>query len=446
MNNPISKNMQTVNKPVKTIIGSALVIDAREIFFDPNIHHMCEKMLNVTTAEEALKNYSSDTNKYSLIISNWKLQDKSGIEVLEHVRDINHPSFLIPFILLIPSDTYDELISYIAWANELGVDDIISTPFTMDKIVSKMKLFVEFHFNTIKNRALFHYAATHIFNGSLDEALLTLDSYKTLSPSIHYDHYEPFFRGLAAEKLDDTKKAEQYYCQSITMSGKRNFAHGINALIKLLVKTKRFDEAIKAAEDAFMKSPLNPQWKLHEAQIYLIQKEFKKAEGIYHFLINQNPKYQLYINKMIERFKKEQNIDADQMNNLTDEQRGQIKELSDKAKTYIENNLFDQAIRMYLTMMKIDETDPKKYMEIIASLNYKWYKTLTASGTLRNDYKTLINAIDYTLEILRMDCTDSRAIKLLIKIVQNEKKILNKILEPRISNEVISYVKDHITV
>ncbi|MBF0472327.1 MAG: hypothetical protein HQK93_01130, partial [Nitrospirae bacterium] len=138
-------------------------------------------------------------------------------------------------------------------------------------------------------------------------------------------------------------------------------------------------------------------------------------------------------------------LDDRQMNNLTDEQKDQIKDLSQKANVYLENKMYDQAIRNYLTMMEIDEANPKKYMSILGSLNYKWYRTLKSGGMLKDDYKTLKDAIDYSLDVLRIDCTDARAKKLLIKIVEGEdERFLDKILEPRISVELDRHVKGYI--
>lgn len=444
-----NKNIRQGSRHIEKIKGSGLIVNAREIFFAPEVHGLCEKMLNVSNAEEALKNFIPDPSKISLIVCNYELHDNPGIYVLDAVRNINNSNFLVPFVMLIPTAAYDELIKIIAWANELGVNDIISMPFSMDKIVSKMKLFVEFYYNTTNHRALLYHALSQISAGSYDKGLSTLDSYENLAPSpssAHYDYYVPYFRGLASEKQGDIKKAEEYYYQSLGIAGDRHFAHARDSLIDLFVKTKRFDEAISEAEDAFNKSPLNPQWKLNVARAYLIQKDYNKADEIYKFLLAQNPKNQLYINKMVERFKKEQNIDEDQMSNLTDEQKEQIKKLSEKAKEYLDNNVYAQAIRLYQAIMKIDEANSKKYILILATLSYKWFKSLDPSGILKDNYKSLVSSIDYSLELLRMDSTDQKAVKLLIKIVQNEKKTLNKVLEPRIANEVISYVKDFIQV
>ena len=446
-NNPTDKHIHSETK----IAGTALVVNAREIFFDPKVHSLCEKMLNVTNAEEALKMFSPSPSKYSLIICNYELHDKLGITLLEQLRAIpssNFPStnFMIPFIMLIPTNTYEELIKVIAWANELGVNDIISTPFSMDKIISKMKSFVEFHHNTIKHREILDSAATAILKGITKEANALLESYKSLSPNKHYDHYAPFLKGKFFEKHGDIQKAEQYYRKSIDLAGASHFALGMNALIDIMVKTNHFAEAIKEAENAFNNSPLNPHWKLHIARIALLQNDFDKANKIYSFLVEQNPKYQIYINKMLERFKVEYKFDENQMSNLTDEQKAKMKELSEKASSYIENSMYDHAIRTYLSMMKIDEMNPKKYTLILATLNYKWYKSLDSLGVKKDNYKTLVSAIDYTLELLRINATDEKALKLMIRIVQTEKSLLNKVLEPRISNEIISYVKDSIQV
>lgn len=444
-NNLNIKYIDSANVFVEKIKGSAIVIDAKEIFWASDINTLFEKMTNIANAERALKTFHSDPDRYSLIICNWELQDRPGIEVLEVIRDFNNSNFLIPFILLIPTSTYDVLIKDISWANELGVNDIISWPFSMDRVVKKMKDMVKFYHNTIGHRALFYTAATQIFEGSFKEALDTLDSYKTLPSSVYYDHYIPFFQGRIAEEKGDIKSAEEYYRKSLVKAGNRNFAHAENSLIELLVRLKRYEESIKEAECAFIKSPLNPQWKLHIARVYLLGKNYKKANEIYNFLVRQNPRYQLHINKMVERVKKEQNLEDKQMNDLSEAQRARIKDLSEKANIYLENKMFDQAIRNYLTMIEIDELNPKKYMSILSSLNYKWYKALKSGSSQKNDYKPLIDAVDYSLEVLRMDVTDTRAKKLLIKIVEGEdEKLLDKILEPRVLVEMDRHVKDYV--
>ncbi|MBF0472326.1 MAG: hypothetical protein HQK93_01125, partial [Nitrospirae bacterium] len=213
--NLANKNLQQLNKSSKKIEGTAIVIDAREIFWAPDVNTVFQKMLNVTNADRALKSFFSDQLKYSSIISNWELADIAGIEVLETVRNVNNPNFLIPFILLIPTSTYDVLIKDIAWANELGINDIISWPFSMDKIVAKIKNFSDFHDKTSSHRSLLYSASTQLLEGAFSEALKTLDSYETLSPSVFYDHYIPFFRGRAAEEQGDSKNAEEYYRKSI---------------------------------------------------------------------------------------------------------------------------------------------------------------------------------------------------------------------------------------
>jgi CheY-like chemotaxis protein len=74
-----------------------------------------------------------EANNYDLVLCDWKMPHVSGIELLEWIR--NHPDLKsTPFILITANNERDSIIK----ANELGVDDYILKPLTVENLIEKL--------------------------------------------------------------------------------------------------------------------------------------------------------------------------------------------------------------------------------------------------------------------------------------------------------------------
>jgi len=75
--------------------------------------------------------YMAETNHYDVIILDWMLPQKSGIEVLKSLRDKN---ILTPVLMLTAKDTIDNKIEGL----NSGADDYLPKPFSFDELLARL--------------------------------------------------------------------------------------------------------------------------------------------------------------------------------------------------------------------------------------------------------------------------------------------------------------------
>ena len=75
--------------------------------------------------------YMAESNHYDVIILDWMLPQKSGIEVLKSLRDKN---VLTPILMLTAKDTTDNKVEGL----NSGADDYLPKPFSFDELLARL--------------------------------------------------------------------------------------------------------------------------------------------------------------------------------------------------------------------------------------------------------------------------------------------------------------------
>jgi len=75
--------------------------------------------------------YLASLNHYDIIILDWMLPQKSGIEVLKSLRDKN---ILIPVLMLTAKDTTNDKVEGL----NNGADDYLAKPFSFDELLARL--------------------------------------------------------------------------------------------------------------------------------------------------------------------------------------------------------------------------------------------------------------------------------------------------------------------
>jgi DNA-binding response OmpR family regulator len=75
--------------------------------------------------------YMAETNHYDVIILDWMLPNKEGIEVL---KDIRQKGVLTPVLMLTAKDTTDNKIEGL----NSGADDYLAKPFSFDELLARL--------------------------------------------------------------------------------------------------------------------------------------------------------------------------------------------------------------------------------------------------------------------------------------------------------------------
>ena len=75
--------------------------------------------------------YMAETNHYDVIILDWMLPNKEGIEVLKSIRE---KGILTPVLMLTAKDTTDNKIQGL----NSGADDYLAKPFSFDELLARL--------------------------------------------------------------------------------------------------------------------------------------------------------------------------------------------------------------------------------------------------------------------------------------------------------------------
>jgi len=75
--------------------------------------------------------YMLETNSYDIVILDWMLPEKSGIELLKEIRE---KGILTPILMLTAKDRVDNKIEGL----NSGADDYLAKPFSFDELVARL--------------------------------------------------------------------------------------------------------------------------------------------------------------------------------------------------------------------------------------------------------------------------------------------------------------------
>ena len=110
--------------------GDEWVRDSLSLFFEADRHHF----LALETAEEAIRILNSQ--RYDIIISDYRLPDMDGVELLRLVTESH------PYAMKILVTAYGDR-DIVSEADRMGIDDFIEKPFTTEVIKGSLEQLIE---------------------------------------------------------------------------------------------------------------------------------------------------------------------------------------------------------------------------------------------------------------------------------------------------------------
>lgn len=193
-----------------------------------------------------------------------------GMELLQELRertDLNRP----PFCLAMDNVNKERLML----AVENGVDEILVKPFTLKDIYPKVHTaWKKFH-NPKNPEKAYEMAKIHLRGNNWDEAekiykLLSSSSQKSARPLV----------GLSRVYLgkNDPHKALDFLSQAEARN--KSYVHLFAARGEIYVMMKKFDDALKAFDQAIALSPLNPIRYKASADILMMRERYKDAVSV----------------------------------------------------------------------------------------------------------------------------------------------------------------------
>jgi tetratricopeptide (TPR) repeat protein len=270
-----------------------------------------------------------------------------GLELLSELRertDLDRP----PFCLVMDNVSKERLML----AVENGVDEILVKPFTLSDIYPKVNMsWKKFH-NPKNPEKVYEIAKQALRNKKFDEAdkiykLLSESSDKSARPLV----------GMARSALG--RKDPHKALEHLAMAEQRNkaYVHIFAARGEIYVEMKKFDDALKAFDQAITLSPLNPvryraaadilfQRERYKEAITLLEKAVKAGlefKELYHYLsqayfaTKDYPKAQRYVKSAL-------SLDPEN-----------VTYLNQMGICLKQQNMFDDAVKVYNQIIKLDQ-------------------------------------------------------------------------------------------
>jgi tetratricopeptide (TPR) repeat protein len=233
--------------------------------------HQLQK-LQFSNVKQAANGYEAleimqDFKGFSAVICDIEMPIMGGLELLAELRertDLDRP----PFCLMMDNVSKDRLML----AVENGVDEILVKPFTLSDIYPKVHMsWKKFH-NPKNPEKAYELAKIALRDKKFDESdriykLLAESSEKSARPHV----------GLARSAFGrkDPQKALEYLATAEIRN--KAFVHIFSTRGEIYAEMGKFDEALKAFEQAITLSPLNPIRYRAAAEILFKRERYKDA-------------------------------------------------------------------------------------------------------------------------------------------------------------------------
>ena len=235
------------------------------------VAHQLQK-LQFTKVKQAANGYEAleilaEHKNISAIICDLEMPVMGGLELLQELRertDLNRP----PFCLSMDNVSKEKLML----AVENGVDEILVKPFTLSDIMPKVhNAWKKFH-NPRNPEKAYELAKLQLRDKKYDEAF---NIYKTLSDS-SAKSARPLV-GMARVSIGrkDLPKALEYL--NAAEARNKSYVHVFAARGEIYSEMKKWDDALKAFNQAIALSPLNPIRYKAAAEIFFARERYKDA-------------------------------------------------------------------------------------------------------------------------------------------------------------------------
>jgi tetratricopeptide (TPR) repeat protein len=351
-NNPIDfSKLFNIPMPEKINTEAPIVVIDDQQDLRLIVVHQLQK-LQFTTVKQASNGYEAlellqETKGVSNIVCDLEMPIMGGLELLSELRertDLDRP----PFALIMDNVSKERLML----AVENGVDEILVKPFTLSDIFPKVQMsWRKFH-NPKNPEKVYEMAKAALRGKKFDEAdkiykLLADSSDKSARPWV----------GLARSSLGrkDPHKALEHLVQAELRN--KAFVHIFAARGEIFSELGKFDDALKAFDQAITLSPLNPIRYRSAADILFKKEKYKEAivllekavklglefKELYHYLsqayfaVKDYPKAQRYVKSAL-------SLDPE---NVT-----YLNQLGICLK---QQNLLDEANKVYNQIIKLDQ-------------------------------------------------------------------------------------------
>ena len=235
------------------------------------ITHQLQK-LQFSKVKQASNGYEAlevlaEHKDIAAIVCDMEMPVLGGLELLNELRertDLNRP----PFCLIMDNVNRERLML----AVEHGVDEILVKPFTLSDIYPKvLTAWKKFH-NPRNPEKAYEIAKIHLRNKNWDEAEKV---YKVLADSAQKSA-RPLV-GIARVYIGrgDYQKALEFLLQGEQRN--KAYVHVFSTRGEIYVLQKKFDDALRAFDQAIMLSPLNPLRYKAAADILMVRERYTDA-------------------------------------------------------------------------------------------------------------------------------------------------------------------------
>ncbi|KJR39994.1 response regulator receiver protein [Candidatus Magnetoovum chiemensis] len=420
--------------------GSILVVDASELLWGSNIPKVFEKVISVKSGKTAFERFIEKEDDISAVLSSWDTDGITGIELLEKIRNISNRNFNVPFVMLISSESKQELLQKIYWASEEDINDIVLKPYSAINVVDKINNLIEYIKATESLHNMLANIVKHLKVKMYDKAFTSLKTCERADTQNKYTHKIEYLRGKIYELTDRADKAASYYKKSLDIATHNLYSPAREGLIEIYIKRGEIDKATNEVQEAIKLSPLNVKWQMHYHRIMLIEGYQEKAEEFFRKLKKKEPQRKKEIDKIMERAMMEFLLRNTGHNRLTDEEREKLRQTLHEAHNCIDSGEYKDALKHYEAALEIDPYNKPNYYASMAFLNWKWYEEIKSELPDKMDYTTLKTAVRCIIDALKEDSYFTEVQQLLRKIMEKETdKTLNKVFTKDELSEINNY-------
>lgn len=124
-----SKQMGITNEPVLIVDDYATMLRIIKNLLGQLGFNNVDEASDGTEAVDLMK-----TKKYGLVISDWNMEQMTGLELLKHVRSTEDDNQDVPFIMVTAESKTENVIE----AKKAGVNNYIVKPFNAETLKSKI--------------------------------------------------------------------------------------------------------------------------------------------------------------------------------------------------------------------------------------------------------------------------------------------------------------------
>jgi tetratricopeptide (TPR) repeat protein len=209
----------------------------------------------------------AETKDASVIICDMEMPVMGGLELLAELRertDLNRP----PFCIAMDNVSKEKLML----AVEHGVDEILVKPFSLKDIFPKVQMAWKKYHNPKNPEKAYELAKVHLRNKKWDDAEKV---YKMLSDSSKTSA-RPMV-GLSRVYLGRDNPEKALDCLLQAEARNKAYVHVFSTRGEIYSYMKKFDDALKAFDQAITLSPLNPVRYRAAADILMTKERYKDA-------------------------------------------------------------------------------------------------------------------------------------------------------------------------